>query len=372
MKGWGESTMSSEFGKNLRISIFGESHGAAIGAVVDGLPVGEPVDLDALAGFLARRAPGRSAVSTARREADAVRVLSGLYQGRTSGAPLCLVIENGDTRSRDYEKLKNIPRPAHADYSATVRYHGFADPRGGGHFSGRLTAPLCAAGGVCLQILARRGVAIGAHIARCAGISDAPVDSAALTAEQLAAIAAKPFPVFDSAAGARMQEAILAARAEGDSVGGVIEAFALGLPAGLGSPMFGGVENRLAQAIFGIPAVRGVEFGAGFGAAELRGSENNDAFALSGGAVRTETNRHGGVLGGITTGMPLVVRTAIKPTPSIARAQRTLDFASGEQTELVIEGRHDPCIAQRAVPCVEAAAAAVLLDLMLDGEYARL
>lgn len=364
--------MSSEFGKNLRISIFGESHGAAIGVVVDGLPVGETVDLDALAAFLARRAPGRNAMSTARKETDAVRVLSGLYQGKTSGAPLCMVIENRNAHSNDYERLRHIPRPAHADYSASVRYHDFSDPNGGGHFSGRLTAPLCAAGGVCLQILNRKGIAIGGHLSRCAGVDDAPIDSLRLTAEELAAVAQRPIPVLDENAGMRMQAAVQAAKEQGDSVGGVIEVFGLGIPAGLGSPMFGGVENRLAQAVFGIPAIRGVEFGAGFGAADLRGSQNNDAFVLQEGIVRTKTNRHGGVLGGITTGMPLVMRAAVKPTPSIAQEQKTLDRQTGEQTALCITGRHDPCIAQRAVPCVEAAVAAVLLDLMLDGEYARL
>ncbi len=364
--------MSSSFGRNLKISIYGESHGAAVGAVVDGLPVGESIDLDALQAFMERRAPGRNAMGTARREADAVRVVSGLYRGRTSGAPLAVIIENADSRSRDYEKLRSIPRPGHADYSAAVRYHGFADPNGGGHFSGRITAGLCAAGGICLQILARQGITVGAHLFRCAGVEDAPADSLAITPEALAAVAAKPFPVFDDAAGGRMQEAILAAKREGDSVGGVIEAFAAGVPAGLGSPMFGGVENRVAEAVFGIPAVRGVEFGAGFSVAELRGSGNNDPFILEGGRVRTERNAHGGVLGGITTGMPLVVRAAIKPTPSIARVQTTLDTARGGPVPLVIEGRHDPCIAQRAVPCVEAAVAAALLDLMLDGEYKRL
>ena len=254
--------MSSEFGKNLRISIFGESHGAAIGVVVDGLPVGETVDLDALAAFLARRAPGRNAMSTARKETDAVRVLSGLYQGKTSGAPLCMVIENRNAHSNDYERLRHIPRPAHADYSASVRYHGFSDLNGGGHFSGRLTAPLCAAGGVCLQILNRKGIAIGGHLSRCAGVDDAPIDSLRLTAEELAAVAQRPIPVLDENAGMRMQAAVQAAKEQGDSVGGVIEVFGLGIPAGLGSPMFGGVENRLAQAVFGIPAIRGVEFGA--------------------------------------------------------------------------------------------------------------
>lgn len=353
-------------GERLRVSVFGESHGPAIGAVADGLPEGETLDFERLAAFMARRAPG-GALSTPRREADAVRVLSGVKDGVTTGAPLGVLIENTNARSGDYEKLKRVPRPSHADYPALLRYHGHADPAGGGHFSGRLTAPLCAVGGLCLQMLSRRGVTVGAHLQEVAGIADAPVDSLKLTPEALAAVAQSPFPVFDADAGARMRAAIGSARAEGDSVGGVVELFALGLPGGLGDPMFGGVENRLATALFGIPAVRGVSFGEGFAAARMRGSAHNDAYCLEDGRVRTRTNHHGGVLGGITTGAPLVARMAVKPTPSIAAAQRTLDLGAMEETTLTIGGRHDPCIAHRAVPVMEAVAAIVLLDLLLQG-----
>lgn len=352
-------------GERLRVSVFGESHGPGIGAVADGLPAGEPVDLDALARFMARRAPG-GALSTARREADAVRVLSGLRDGITTGAPLCTLIENTDARSGDYRKLRDVPRPSHADYPALLRYGGHADMAGGGHFSGRLTAPLCAVGGLCLQMLARRGVAVGARLREVAGIPDAEVDDQALTEQSLAALSAGSLPVFDPAAGERMRAAIEAARAEGDSVGGVIEVFALGLPGGLGDPMFGGVENRLSAALFGVPAVRGVSFGAGFAAARMRGSAHNDAYCLKEGRVRTRTNRHGGIIGGITTGEPLVAQVAIKPTPSIAAGQRTLNLATGKETTLSIGGRHDPCIAVRAVPVAEAVAAIVLLDLILS------
>lgn len=352
-------------GERLRVSVFGESHGPAIGAVADGLPSGEAADLAALAAFMARRAPG-GALSTARREADAVRVLSGLCGGVTTGAPLCVLIENADARPGDYRRFAAVPRPSHADYPALLRYRGHADLSGGGHFSGRLTAPLCAVGGLCLQMLARRGVTVGARLMEAGGEADDPIDSQALTPQALRALAQKPLPVCSDEAGGRMRAAIEAARAAGDSVGGVVELFALGLPGGLGDPMFGGVENRLAAALFGIPAVRGVEFGAGFAAARMRGSAHNDAYCLKDGRVRTRTNRHGGALGGITTGEPLVARLALKPTPSIAAAQRTLELVSGEETELRVGGRHDPCVAVRAVPAVEAVAAIVLLDLLLS------
>lgn len=355
--------MSLLEGKAISVSVFGESHGAGIGAVAEGLPAGEPVDLSRMQALMARRAPG-GALATARREADAVRVLSGLKDGVTTGAPLAVWIENGDTRSRDYEAFRRVPRPSHADYPALLRYGQATDLRGGGHFSGRLTAPLTAIGGICLELLERRGVTVGAHAFAVADVQDAPVDSEQLTPAQLMEVRGRELPVFDEAAGARMREAILAAKADGDSVGGVLELFALGLPGGLGDPMFAGVENRLAAALFGIPAVRGVEFGDGFSAARLRGSAHNDAYCQKDGRIGTKTNHHGGVIGGITTGEPLVVRMAVKPTPSIAMAQRTLDLATGEETVLSIQGRHDPCIALRAAPVMEAVAAIVLLDLM--------
>lgn len=360
--------MSSEFGKLLRISVFGQSHGRAVGVVVDGLPAGEEIDLEELQRFLDRRRPGRSPLSTARNEADVPEFLSGLEGGRTCGAPLCAVIRNADQRSRDYGELAGKPRPGHADYTAWAKWGGHADMRGGGHFSGRLTAPLCVAGGIAGQILARRGIFVGAHLASVAGVSDRPFPLRP-TAELFAGLAAKPFPVLDDEAGERMREAILAAKEELDSVGGVVECAAVGLPAGLGEPMFGGVENRLAAALFGVPAVKGLEFGAGFRAAELRGSENNDAFTVEDGQIRAETNRAGGILGGITTGMPLVLRAAVKPTPSIGRPQKTVSLSRMEETELVIRGRHDPCVAHRAVPVVEAVTAAVLLDMLLEGNH---
>jgi len=357
--------MSSEFGKILRIGVFGQSHGRAIGVTVDGLPAGEAVDTEALQRFLDRRAPGRSAQSTQRREADRPVFLSGLKNGVTCGAPLCAVIENSDQHSSDYEELRDKPRPSHADYTAWVKWGGQADMRGGGHFSGRLTAPLCIAGGIALQILARRNIFVGAHLCSVGAEEDVRFPLYP-SPELLAQAAAKPFPVLSDEAGERMKRVIAEAAAEGDSAGGVIECAAVGLPAGLGSPMFEGVENRLAAALFGIPAVKGVEFGDGFASARLRGSENNDPFAVRDGRVVTKTNRAGGILGGITTGMPLTLRIAVKPTPSIARPQQTVSLSRMEETELAIRGRHDPCIAHRAVPVAEAVTAAVLLDLLLE------
>lgn len=360
--------MSSEFGHLLKISVFGQSHGKAIGVVVDGLTAGEAIDLDELQAFLDRRKPGKNRLSTARKESDAPTFLSGLENGKTCGAPLCAVMENGDQHSGDYAGLTDTPRPGHADYTAAVKWGGQADMRGGGHFSGRLTAPLCIAGGIAKQILARRGIHVGAHLSEVAGISDMPLPLHP-TAELFEKLAAKDFPVLDDGAGERMQQAILAAREELDSVGGIVECAAIGLPAGLGDPMFDGVENRLAAALFGIPAVKGVEFGAGFAAARSRGSENNDAFSVQNGAVVTDTNHAGGILGGITNGMPILLRTAMKPTPSIARAQKTVRLSQMEEIPLEIRGRHDPCIAHRAVPVVEAVTAAVLLDLLLEGNH---
>ncbi len=360
--------MSSEFGNLLKISVFGQSHGKAIGVVVDGLPAGEAIDLEELTAFLARRKPGKSPLSTARKESDAPVFLSGLENGITCGAPLCAVIENSDQHSSDYTELRDKPRPGHADYTAFVKWGGQADMRGGGHFSGRLTAPLCIAGGIAKQILARRGVYVGAHLWSVGTERDTPFPLRP-TRELFEAVAAKPFPVLDDQAGERMQSLILEARQAQDSVGGVIECAATGMPAGLGDPMFGGVENRLASALFGIPAVKGVEFGDGFAAARAHGSENNDPFIMEGGRVAAETNHAGGILGGITSGMPVVLRTAMKPTPSIARPQRTVSLSAGADTELVIHGRHDPCIAHRAVPVVEAVTAAVLLDLLLEGNH---
>ena len=360
--------MSSEFGRLLRVSVFGQSHGKAIGVNIDGLPAGEPIDLDELNAFLDRRKPGKSPLSTMRKEADLPVFLSGLENGVTCGAPLCAIIENGDQHSKDYSELQDKPRPSHADYTAWVKWGGQADMRGGGHFSGRLTAPLCIAGGIAKQILARRGIYVGAHLSSVGTEEDSrfPLHP---TAELFEAVAAKPFPVLDDRAGERMQALILEARQNLDSVGGTIECAAIGLPAGLGDPMFDGIESRLAAALFGIPAVKGLEFGLGFGSARLHGSENNDPFTVEDGKITAVSNRAGGILGGITTGMPLTLRVALKPTPSISQPQQTVSLSAMEPAELVIKGRHDPCIAHRAVPVVEAVTATVLLDLLLEGHH---
>lgn len=356
--------MSSTWGEAIKLSIFGESHGAGVGVVLDGLPAGEVIDQDALLFQMARRAPGKTSTSTARKESDFPEILSGLYQNKTTGTPLCALIRNSDTHSGDYADLTNRPRPGHADYTGALRYQGANDPRGGGHFSGRLTAPIVFAGAICRQILERRGVAIGAHLLEAGGERDTLFDPMGEADQTFSAVARAPFPTVSPEAGERMRRVIEAAKLDGDSVGGVVECMATGLPAGLGDPIFGGVENRLASLLFGIPAVKGVEFGAGFAAASLRGSENNDAFVFDGDTVRTAANRHGGVLGGITSGMPLLFRAAFKPTPSIFKEQRTVDLQAHHETALAIHGRHDPCVAVRAVPVVESAAAVALLDLM--------
>ena len=353
-------------GNKLKVTVFGQSHAPAIGCVIDGLPSGFAPDMERVSAFMARRAPGRNAWSTNRKEGDVPEVLSGLVEGRTCGAPVSMLIRNSDQHSRDYAGLKRTPRPSHADYTALIKYGDDYDIRGGGQFSGRLTAPLCFAGALALQILEQRGVTIAAHIARIENVSDLSPDFAAVTREELTALLKKPFPVFSDDAGMRMRQAIEAARLDADSVGGVIRCFALGLPAGLGEPMFGGVENRLAAALFGIPAVRGVSFGTGFAAAGMRGSEHNDPFVMDGDRVSARTNHAGGVLGGITSGLPLVVNIAVKPTASIAKEQETVDLEKKESTRLVIHGRHDPCIVPRAVPVAEAVTALTVLDMLLE------
>lgn len=358
--------MASYLGEHIHVSVFGQSHSPAIGVVVDGLPAGERVDMEELGRFLKRRAPGQNATSTPRKEADLPQFLSGLVDDVTCGAPLAALIENTNTRSQDYAQLRDKPRPGHADFTAQVKYGGFQDVAGGGHFSGRLTAPLCIAGGICLQILKRRGIEVAAHIDSIAGEADRPFDSMGESVETLNALKRAPFPVLDEKAGERMRKVILQAKEEGDSVGGIVECLVTGVPAGLGEPMFGGMENRLAAALFGIPAVKGVEFGAGFGVATMRGSENNDPFTVKDGKLVTETNHAGGILGGITNGMPLVFRLAVKPTPSIAKQQQTVSLSKKQVEELVVTGRHDPCIVPRAVPVVEAVTALVLTDLLFS------
>ncbi|MEA4965185.1 MAG: chorismate synthase [Oscillospiraceae bacterium] len=354
--------MGSMYGESLRLSLFGQSHSEAVGMTLDGLPAGFPLDLAALQAFLTRRAPGRNLYSTARREADEPEFLGGLVGNVTCGAPLTAILRNTNRHSPDYDQFRDIPRPAHADFAANVKFGGFQDVAGGGHFSARLTAPLCAAGGVCLQILRSRGILVLAHIASIGSVEDAPFDP---MSPSLPAGADPDFPVLEDARGKAMREEVAAAKAEGDSVGGVVECAVVGAPAGLGDPIFDGMENRLACILFGIPALKGLEFGSGFAGSALRGSENNDPFRMEGETVRTETNRHGGILGGITSGMPILFRAAFKPTPSIARTQKSVSLSEKADRPLEIQGRHDPCIVPRAVPCVEAATAVAVLDALL-------
>lgn len=354
--------MSSTYGENLKLSLFGQSHSSAVGMVLDGIPAGLPVDLEKLQHFLRRRSPGQNSWSSPRKEADCPEFLGGILDGYTCGAPIAAIIHNTNIQAADYASRKDCPRPGHADYTAQVKYGGFQDCGGGGHFSGRLTAPLCVAGGLCLQWLEEMGIRIGARI-ECIGdcVDDYDPDPLDPELERIG----KDFPVFTPSAGERMRNKIAEASSNGDSVGGIIQCFADGVPAGLGEPIFGGVESRVAQIVYGIPGVKCVEFGAGTQAAFLYGSHNNDTFFFANGAVKTATNHCGGILGGITNGMPVVFHVTIKPTPSIALPQQSVNLSTGESTVLEISGRHDPCIVPRAVPVVEAAAAIAIYDLIL-------
>ncbi|MBR3503855.1 MAG: chorismate synthase [Clostridia bacterium] len=349
--------MKNTFGQSVCVTLFGESHGPEIGAVIDGLAPGLPVDEAFIASQLALRRPaGR--ISTARREADPFRVVSGVFEGKTTGAPLTILIPNGDARGG---YARGPLRPGHADFTAHEKYHGFEDYRGGGHFSGRITAALVAAGAVALSALKARGVVIGTHIARCAGVCDAPFGDLAADVARLNRMS---FAALDEKKGEAMRAAIEAAAERGDSVGGVLETAALGLPAGVGEPWFDTVEGVLAHALFSIPAVKGVEFGAGFALAGMTGSMANDPFRLEGGRVVASTNNNGGVNGGITNGMPLLFRCAVKPTPSIAREQQTVNLATGREETIAVSGRHDPCIVHRARVVVDSVAALALCDLL--------
>ena len=348
--------MASVWGRKLTITVFGQSHAEAIGVVVDGLPAGLRIDTEKLQAFIKRRAAG-GAFATARVEADVPEFVSGLVDGVTCGAPVTALIRNTNIRSGDYRELRDHPRPSHADYPASVRFNGANDIRGGGQFSGRLTAALCVAGGLCLQFLETKGITVGAHIASIGNIKDRAFDAVSVTTSDFLT---DSFPVLDEEAKEAMQVCIAAARDEGDAVGGTIECAAVG-----GDPLFDGLENRISSIVFGIPAIKGVEFGNGFSAAQLTGAENNDAYYYDGETVKTRTNRHGGILGGISTGMPLVFRVAVKPTPSIAKEQQTVELSSKTDYTLAIKGRHDPCIVPRAVPCVEAALAIALADYLV-------
>lgn len=359
--------MSSTFGENLKLSIFGQSHGAGIGMTMDGIPAGLPVNFDKLQAFLKRRAPGQNAHSTPRREADVLEILSGIIDGHTCGAPIAALIRNTNTRSGDYDNLKDCPRPGHADYTAQIKYGGWQDSAGGGHFSGRLTAPLCIAGGLCKQWLEDMGIHIAAHIQSIGAVTDDQLDYCNPDLRKINS----DFPVVNADTGVQMRSAIAETKKSGNSLGGVIQCFITGLPAGIGEPMFGGVESRISQIVYGIPAVKGVEFGSGFGSAALTGKENNDDFTIVNGQVRTLTNHCGGILGGITNGMPVVFRVALKPTPSIAMEQHSVSLSKMENTSLMVQGRHDPCIVPRAVPVVEAAASIAIYDMILGNTQAQ-
>lgn len=355
--------MSSTYGESLKLSIFGQSHGPAIGMTLDGIPAGMPVDLEKLQAFLNRRAPGQHDWATPRKEEDQPEFLAGIVDGFTCGAPIAAVIHNRNTRSGDYANLKDCPRPGHADYTAQIKYGGFQDAAGGGHFSGRLTAPLCIAGGLCLQWLEEMGIRIVARIASIGGLCDKDFfDPVYPQIDQVC----KDFPALSSAAAEQMKEFIASIKETGDSVGGIIECAVVGLPAGLGEPMFGGVESKIAQIVYGIPAIKSLDFGAGYTAGYMRGSQCNDAFTMIDGGVKTLTNHAGGILGGITNGMPILFQVAVKPTPSISQPQKSVSLSMGQNQELIVKGRHDPCIVPRAVPVIEAAAAIAIFDLYLS------
>ena len=354
--------MKNTFGNAVSMTIFGESHGPAIGAVLDGLAAGLPVDEAAIAAAMDRRRARGDGLSTARTEADVVEFLSGMYRGRTTGTAVTMVIRNQNTRSGDYAKTADLLRPGHADYTAYAKYEGYQDARGGGHFSGRITAASVAAGALCESVLNSLGIRVYTHIAECAGVKDAPLSSSA----GLLLPEPEPghFALLDSSREASMQEAIRAAGSEGDSVGGVLETIVTGLPAGIGEPWFDSVESELAHLMFAVPACKGLEFGAGFAFAAMRGSEANDPFAMRNGQVATATNKNGGINGGITNGMPLVFRTVLKPTPSIYKQQHTVDYITRQDADLQIKGRHDPCIVPRAAVVQNTLAAFGLLDLL--------
>ncbi|MGG7078362.1 chorismate synthase [Clostridium sardiniense] len=356
--------MSGIWGNNLKISIFGESHGVGIGLTIDGLPSGFQIDLERINYEMERRAPGRNNLSTARKEGDKIEILSGLFEGKTTGTPLCGMIRNSDKRSKDYSKLKSLMRPGHADYTGNIRYDGFNDYRGGGHFSGRITAPLVFGGAICKQILESYGIKIVSHIKSIGSIEDESFNLVNVSNELIEELPKMELPLINKALDNDIRNEILSAKSEGDSVGGIIECAIVNIDAGIGNPFFDSVESTLAHLLFSVPAVKGVEFGEGFNITKLRGSEANDEFYYDGDKVKTRSNNNGGILGGITSGMPVIFRVAIKPTASILKKQNTINIDEKRNEELNIEGRHDPCIVQRAVPVIESVAAIGILELL--------
>ena len=356
--------MSGMWGSKIKLSIFGESHGNAIGITIDGLPAGFSIDMDKIMMEMARRAPGKSSLSTPRKESDIPEILSGYFEGKTTGAPLCAIIRNSNTKSKDYSKLKDVMRPGHADYTGAVRYKGFNDYRGGGHFSGRITAPLVFAGAICKQILEVKGIIVSAHINSIGKIKDCSFLESDISDELLNSFKEKELPLINTKLEDEMRQEILSARSSGDSIGGTIECAILGVSPGIGDPFFDSVESTLAHLMFSVPAVKGIEFGKGFDISKMRGSEANDEYYLEDGNIKTKTNNNGGILGGITNGMPIIFNVAIKPTASIFKEQNTVNIVTMEETTLCIEGRHDPCIVQRALPVIEAVAAIGITELM--------
>ena len=356
--------MSGIWGNKIKISIFGESHGEAIGINIDGLPAGFEIDMDKVFYEMERRAPGRNELSTPRKEKDLPEILSGYFEGKTTGTPLCAIIRNTNTKSKDYSKLKDIMRPGHADYTGHIRYGGFNDYRGGGHFSGRITAPLVFAGAICRQVLENKGILITAHIKSIADIEDKSFLDVDINEELIQGFKGEDLPLIDHTLKESMKNKILAAKEEFDSVGGTVECAVLGIEPGIGNPFFDSVESTLAHLMFSIPAVKGIEFGRGFDITKLKGSEANDSMYFEQEKVKTKTNNNGGILGGITNGMPIVFNTAIKPTSSILKPQNTVNINTKEDTVLEVNGRHDPCIVQRALPVIEAVTAIGILDLI--------
>ena len=357
--------MSSIFGDKIRISVFGESHGKAIGVVIDSLPPGEIIDLDKVFIQMQRRAPGKDgSISTQRKESDMPVILSGMIENTTTGAPLCAMIENTNTVSKDYSQLKANPRPGHSDYPAYVKYNGFNDIRGGGHFSGRLTAPIVFAGSIIRQILEKKGIKIAAHISKIGNICDDRFDPVYTDDETIKRLNLSSFALLDETKEEAMRKEIENAKKDGDSIGGMIECMIKGLPCGIGGPMFDSIESMISKAVFSIPAVKGIEFGKGFDLSEMRGSQSNDEYYMENGNIKTKTNNCGGILGGISNGMPVVFNTVIKPTPSISKTQDTVNLVTNENTKINIQGRHDPCIVPRAVPAIEAITAVAVINML--------
>lgn len=359
--------MKNTFGNSLSVTLFGESHGEAIGAVIDGISPGICVNKEFIKKQLSRRRPS-SPLDTARREPDNYRIVSGVFNGKTTGTPICIIIPNENTKSSDY--TYGLARPSHADYAAYCKYHGFEDFRGGGHFSGRLTAALVAVGGILIPALERLGIKLGTHILECGGVKDAAFGDGAAgnISDDISLLYNAAFPVIDYECGCEMAEQILKAKNDCDSIGGITQTAIVGLPAGLGEPYFDSVESMLSHALFGIGGIKGIEFGLGFGFADGRASELNDRLRMVNGRVITETNNNGGINGGITNGMPVVFQCVVKPTPSIFKEQETIDFIKGENTGLTVSGRHDPAIIRRICPVIDSVTAIVVAD-MLVGKY---